>query len=335
MRLIRAAGVAAMVLVLAATGCGSGGGKSKAAAVDKLNYLTSFGTFGREAYVWVGVEKGYFKDAGIELAIKPGTGTGDNLKLIASGQADFSPCDFTGTLIQIGKDKLPVTAIAAIHQRSLAGIMTLESTGIATPKDLEGKSIGDPAGSTNGLMFPAYAKLAGIDAGKVKWVNIPPPQLPTVLAAGSVDAIGQFVVGRPTIEKAANGRKAVVLPYSDYLTDLYGNAVVTSTKIAKDKPDLVKRFRDALLKALEYSVDHPDEAAAILVKNQPTQDAKVASAELQLMAAFVRSAGSGAAVGALDSQRVARSIAILQGANAIPPGMTPEQVVSFDLTPKG
>ena len=62
--------------------------------------------------------------------------------------------------------------------------------------------------------------------------------------------------------------------------------------------------------------------------------ATVAAGELKLMKQYVNSSGSGTAIGALDQQRVARSIALMQGANAIPAGLTPERLVSFDLTPK-
>lgn len=337
MRLTRALGLTlAATVVVALSACGdsdANNGTTAPKTIDKVNYATGFGMFGREAYVYTAIEKGYFRDAGIEVSVKPGNGTGDTLKNIVGGQIDFAPVDGTGFLLQAGQGQVKgVTAVAAIHQRSLAGIMTLEGRGISSPKDLEGKTVGDPTGSTIGLMFPMYAQLAGIDASKVKFVNIPAPQLPTTLAAGSVDTIGQFVVGKPTIEKAAAGKKAVVLQYSDYLTDLYGNMLVTTEKTAKEKPDLVKRFSAALLKGLSYSIQHPDEAAQALVKNQPTQNGEVAAGELQLMGAYVT--GGTSTVGALDSQRVARCIAILQGANMIPSGLKPEQVVSFDLTPK-
>ena len=339
MRLSRAiAAAAASTLMLLAAGCSSGSdatNKNNPAPIEKVTYSTGFGQFGREAYVYVGIEKGYFKDVGIEVTVKPGAGTGDNLKLLTTGNVDFTPVDFTGAMIQVGGGKVQgVTAVAAIHQRTLACIMTLDGRGITSPKDLEGKTVGDPNGSTIGLMFPTYAKLAGIDASKVKFVNIAAPQLPSTLAAGTVDTIGQFVVGVPTIEKAAGGKKAVVLPYSDFINDVYGNVLTTTTKLAQQKPDLVKKFAAALLKSLQYAVDHPEEAGQILHKAVPAQDATVAAGELTLMKQYVNSSGSGAAIGALDQQRVARSIALMQGANAIPAGLTPERLVSFDLTPK-
>ncbi len=338
-RLTRALTVAALATALVVSGCGDSDegddGQAGSDPIDKVTYLTSFGTFGRDAYAYVAKDKGFFEEAGLDVDVKPGAGTGENLKSIASGKAQFAPVDFTGALLQFGGGKAKdFTAVAAIQQRTLTAIITLEGNGITSPKDLEGKKIADAPGSVVQMLFPTYAKLAGVDDKQVQWVNAPPPTLPGTLASGGAQAIGQFVVGKPTIEAAANGKKAVVLPYSDHLTDLYGNALVTSAKLAKDDPDLVRRFTAALMKGLQYSIDNPKETGDILVKNQPTQKAAPAAAEVELMASYVKSDGAGAPVGALDSQRVARSIAILQGAGAIPAGITPDQMVSFDLVPK-
>jgi NitT/TauT family transport system substrate-binding protein len=148
-----------------------------------------------------------------------------------------------------------------------------------------------------------------------------------------VDGIGQFVVGKPTIETIAKGKTAVLLPYSDYLQDLYGNVLITSSQYAKDNPEKVKKFTAALLRGLDDSITNPNEAGNLLQKNVPTANPKAAAAELTLMAPFVRSEASGVPVGALDSQRVARSIAILQASGQIQAGLTPEQVITFDLVP--
>lgn len=269
------------------------------------------------------------------MDIKPGQGSAANIGLVVGGQAEFSPIDLTGGLLAMGNGQAKdFTAVAAIQQRTMAAIITLEGKGITTPKDLEGKKIADTPGSVVKNLFPTYAKLAGVDATTVQFVGGDAQTLMGTLASGSVDAIGQFVVGKPTVETVAKGTKAVVLPYSDVMTDLYGNVLITSTKLAKEKPDMVKRFTKALLKGLDYSIANPKEAGEILKKNVNTAIPAAAAAELELMAAFVKSAGSGAAVGTLDGQRVARSIAVLQGAGAIPAGMTPEKIIDFTLTPK-
>jgi NitT/TauT family transport system substrate-binding protein len=322
----------------AAAGCsddgGDTGGDSGTQTLEKITYLTSFGTFGRDAYAYVAKEKGYFRDAGFDVEIKPGAGSGENIKQVVAGQAQFTPIDLTGGLLAAGGEQKVsgFTAVSAIQQRTMAAIISLDGYGINSPKDLEGKSLADTPGSVVRNLFPTYARLANVDASKVKFVNGTPQTLFGTLVQHKADGIGQFVVGKPTIEGIAK-KPAVVLPYSDYLQDLYGNVLITSSGYAKDNPEKVKKFSAALLKGLETAITSPDEAGSILQKNVPTADPKSASAELTLMAPFVRSEAAGVSVGALDSQRVARSIAILQGSGQIAGGLTPEQVISFDLVP--
>jgi NitT/TauT family transport system substrate-binding protein len=339
-RLTRMVAIAALATALAlVTGCGGSDKTNDSAGagaktLEKVTYLTSFGNFGRDSYAWVAKDKKFFEEAGFDVDIKPGQGTNSVIQTIVGGQAQFGPIDLTGGLLQMGKGQAKdFVAVAAIQQRTMAAIFSVEGKGINTPKDLEGKKLADTPGSVVRNLFPTYARLAGVDASKVQFVNGEAQTLMGTLASGAVDGIGQFVVGKPTVE-AVTKKKAVMLPYSDVMTDLYGNALITSTTLAKEKPDMVKRFTAALLKGLEYSLANPQEAGEILKKNVDTTNPAAAAAELQLMAEFVKPAGSGAAVGTLDSQRVARSIAILQGAGAIPAGMTPEQIIDFNLAPK-
>ena len=323
-----------LAIVLAVSACG-GSPQSVEYERTKVNYLTSFNTFGRDAYAYVAQEKGFFDQAGLDVTITPGTGSVDVLKLVAGGRADFGIADFTATAITVAKEKLPVTTVAAVHQKSLAAIVALEGSGISKPADLVGKKIGDQPGSTNQVMFPVYAKAAGIDPAKVQFVPSAPPALPQLLAAGQVDGIGQFVIGTPLIEAAAKGKKAVVLPYGDLVPDLYGNALVTSKEIAANKAGLVAKFREALLRGLEYAIEHPDEVGEILKKHQPTQDAGVASAEVGLMAPYVKPQGFSGPTGELTQPRVEKIISTLVDAGAIPAGaIRPDDLVSFALAPK-
>jgi NitT/TauT family transport system substrate-binding protein len=339
--LVRSVVAGALALTMsAAAGCSDdsadGDGGSSGASLEKITYLTSFGVFGRDAYAYVALEKGYFKDAGFEVEVKPGSGSGENIKSIVAGNAQFTPIDLTGGLIAAGgKDKTTgFTAVAAIQQRTMAAIIALEGSGINSPKDLEGKTLTDQPGSVVRTLFPTYAKLANVDPNKVKFQNGKAPELIGLLASGKAQGIGQFVVGKPTVETVAAGKKAVVLPYSDYLQDLYGNVLITSTKYAEANPEKVKKFTGALLKGLADSVDNPEEADKILQKYVKTAKPGGAAAELTLMGPYVKSAAAGIPVGALDAERVARSIAILQGSGQVEPGLTPEQVINFDLVPK-
>ncbi|SCE86979.1 NitT/TauT family transport system substrate-binding protein [Micromonospora purpureochromogenes] len=339
-RLTRTVAAAALATALAlVSACSSGSDDSDAKggdgkALEKVTYLTSFGNFGRDSYAWVAKEKGFFKEAGFDVEIKPGQGTGSVIQTVVGGQADFGPIDLTGGLLQLGNGAAKdFVAVAAIQQRTMAAVVTVEGKNIATPKDLEGKKLADTPTSVVRQLFPTYARLAGVDASKVTWVNGEAQTLMGTLASGTVDGIGQFVVGQPTVE-AVTKKKPVVLPYSEVMQDLYGNALITSTKLAKEKPEMVKRFTAALLKGLEYALANPQEAAELLKKNVAATNPAAAAAELQLMAGYVRSSNSGTVIGTLDNERVAKSIALLQGAGALKQNITPDQIIDFSLTPK-
>jgi NitT/TauT family transport system substrate-binding protein len=328
--------VALAATVISTAGCGKSTTATQDAAPktpDKVTYVTAFGAVGRDAFAWVAKNKGFYKDAGLDVTIQLGAAVDQNLSALAAGQAQFAALDLTGAMIQAGKGTFKdFRAIAAIHQQTLVSIVSLQGGKVAQPKDLEGKKLGAATGSVNQLLFPAYAKLAGIDPKTITWVNVAPTQLTTLLVSGQVDALSTFLIGRGGIEKAA-GKPAVVLPYSDYLSDLYGNALVTSAGLAKSNPDLVKRFREASLKALKWTIDNPADAAKILKDANPAADLAAATNEIKLMAPYVKPAVASAPFGGLDQQQVARAIAILQGAGLIPSGLTPDAVVDFSLTP--
>ncbi|WP_405969844.1 ABC transporter substrate-binding protein [Streptomyces sp. NBC_00988] len=324
------------VTLLAAAACDSNSSsKSPSSSKDHITYVTAFGAAGRDAFAWVAEQKGYFRQAGIDVQIELGKAAGENLKALASGKAQFTSLDLTGAMISAGAKNSTAyrdfRAVLAIHQRTLVSIMAMQGSGITTPKDLKGKRIAAAANSVNQLLFPGYARLAGIDSAGIHWIAVQPVQLGPALASGKADALSTFLIGRPTIEKAtvqARSKHVVVFPYSTYLPELYGNATVTTASLAAKKPDLVKRFRTALLKGLKYTIQHPDEAGKLLHDKHPETDATAATAEIKLMTPSVTAEGD-SSIGLITEARMRRAITSLQNAGVIQPGMTPQDVVDF------
>lgn len=326
----------AAATLLAAVACGSNSpSKSTSSAKDQLTYVTAFGAAGRDAFAWVAEEKGYFRQAGIDVKIELGKAAGENLKALASGKAQFTSLDLTGAMISAGAKNSTAyrdfRAVLAIHQRTLVSIMAMQGSGISTPKDLTGKKIAAAANSVNQLLFPGYARLAGIDTAGIHWIAVQPVQLGPALASGKADALSTFLIGRPTIEKAtvqARSKRVVVFPYSTYLPDLFGNATVTTASLAAKQPDLVKRFRTALLKGLKYTIQHPDEAGKLLHAKHPETDAAAATQEIKLMTPAVTAEGT-ANIGVITEARMQGALTSLEKAGVIQPGMTPQDVVDF------
>ncbi len=297
----------------------------------KVTFLTSFGSLGRDAYSYVALDKGFFEEAGLDVTIEPGTGTNGNSSALVGGTADFAVFDIAGAIIARANGVEGFTTIAVIHQLPPVALMAKDPS-ITSPADLEGKTVAVAAGTVTEALFPTYMELAGADPSKVNLVPVQASELLNALASGNADAIEQFAMGEPLVEGVVGG-DVQVLPYSDHLTDLYGVGLMTTVEKVQQDPDLVARFRDALLRGLQYALDHPQEAAEILAKYVPETNVDVAAKELEIMRAYAIPADG--PLGTLDASKLARSIALLQAAGSIPAdaAIAPEDLVAFDLVP--
>lgn len=316
--------VACAAIMVATGGC-TAAGDAKTGFVDEVTFVTGLGQNGREAAPYVADAKGYFADEHIHVTIQPGQAGDYNLQVLRAGQAQFIAIDYSGAMVRAGTGKFDgVRCIAVIQQKTVLSLMALASSGISKPRDLVGRTVGQPPGAATKTLWPAYARLAGLDPAQirqVRWLDVAGTGLPALLAAGKVDAIGQFVPAQPTVSTAAKGAAVNVLAYSDYMTDLYGAVVVTRTDV---NPDLQRRFAKAISRGLRYAVDHPEEAGQIIHAAAPTTPAGGAAAELRLLKPYVGSPQA-------SPELVARSSALLQGIGLIPGPVAPETVFDFTV----
>jgi len=118
----------------------------------------------------------------------------------------------------------------------------------------------------------------------MKMSSVSPPY-ESYLLLGRVDAVPGYIDAEvPELEAKAGGPGSLsIILGADYGYDVYGSGLFTSEAMIKDKPDVVKRFVAAYLKAFQFTVDHPKEAAAITAKAAPGYDGKedVLAAQLQ------------------------------------------------------
>lgn len=326
----------AVPLAGALTSCGDATPDgSNASAPEPVTYLTNFGTLGRDSYAWLAARRGLYEQAGLAVSIEPGSGTNPNLQALLAGQAQFAAVDLAGAAIA-ATEQDGFVAIAAIQQRPLAAVMAYADSEIASPADLAGRQVGLPSGAVTELLFPAYLEAAvGVSPGQVEQVSLEPAGLVPALASGRVDAIGQFVVGEPLIAAAGRGRDVVVLPYDEYLGDLYGVGLFTTVELAAADPELCVRFRDALLGGLELAMAEPAAAGQVLADEYPETDPEVAAAEMAAMTPYSEPLGPGVPLGQIDGSRMARHIALLSSVGLLGrnPVLEPEDLADFSLVP--
>ena len=241
-----------------------------ASAADKVKFALDWIPYGKHAMFYVNIDKGFWKDAGLDVQMTRGFGSGDTVKRIASGTDDFGFAS-VGNMIAAKSRGAELKMVGMIHDKTLETVATLVGNKITKPFDLEGKKIGSPEANASRVIFPAFANINKFDNKKVTWVNMTVPATTPSLLAGRVDAILIFYTEKPTVDAASKkvGKKPLYMLYADHGMATYGNGLLVSEKTLKDKPDLVKRFLAATYKGIAWSVENPQEAVDIFIKHNP------------------------------------------------------------------
>jgi NitT/TauT family transport system substrate-binding protein len=284
-------------------------GPATARATD-VNFITDFGFNGRHSYFYVALDKGYYQAEGLNVTILRGQGSIDAIKKVASGAATIGFADAGALVLARSNDAIPVKLLMIMYASPPHAIFATADSGIKTPKDLEGRTVADSAFSAIPLVFKAYAKATGIDADKVKWISAESSSLPSLLATGRVDAIGQFTVGQPLLEAAVKPKELVRFAYKDAGLDYYGNGLVATEETIKNDPETLKKFVRATIKGMRDAFADPAQAAEILHKYHKEITPEVGQGETVLVKELAEVKGQ--PLGAIDPTRIERTIEVMK-----------------------
>jgi NitT/TauT family transport system substrate-binding protein len=260
-----------------------------AVAADDVSFAFDWIYNGTHAGYFVARDKGYYKDADLNVTLSRGSGSGDTVKRVGTGGVNFGIADTSVVVAARANEDIPVRIVAMAYGKSPLGVIYLKESGIKSPKDLVGKTIGRTASGSSVTMWPAFLAANGIDRAQVKETVADANALLPLLLSRRVDAVlGQTVnIGRFKALGEKQGVTAVGMNFADFGLVAYGNAIIAHPKTLQESPDLVRRFVEASMKGLAYAVDHPEEALAILKKAVPEVDTEAARDELVAMKPIV------------------------------------------------
>jgi len=169
-------------------------------------------------------------------------------------------------------------------QEMCATYSSAEDGNVRKPKDLEGQTWGGPPGDVCTIMLPALAEKAGFDLGKVKHTQMDAPQRLPLLAAGKITVTGSFfdkdILFKKALEKA--GKTMVSFRYAGHLP-MYSNSVTVHQRTLDARPDVVQKVLVGLLKGFKFTLNNPDEAAAVVIKLHPEIDKDYARASVDTL----------------------------------------------------
>lgn len=217
--------------------------------------------------VYVADAEGFFADEGLEVEIQHSSGQDEHLKLLLDGTVDF----ITGTAAQAVRrvqEGLPVQAIALFGQRGDQGYVSLADSGIETPADFAGHTVGFKAGVVPAELHALLAN-ASLTVEDVELLAVGFD--PRVFMEGGVDVYPVFLNNEPDTIRAAGVEINVIDPH-DFDVPTLGLTFLATTDTLADG-DLAERFLRATFRAVQWIQEHPDEAVEIVLRHAEGADA--------------------------------------------------------------
>jgi NitT/TauT family transport system substrate-binding protein len=303
-----------------------------------VKFALDFTIQGPQGMFLLANEKNYLQAEGIAMTIDRGFGSGDTVQKVAAGTYDMGFGDINSVIeFNARNPGKEVIGVAMIYNTPPHAIMSIKGKGINSPKDLAGKTLAAPAGDAARRLFPVYAKAIGIDASKVNFVNVDAPLREPTLARGQADAITGFEFTSVLNLKAASIKEedVNVFMYSDFLPNLYGNAVIVTREYASKNPDTVKAVLRAFTKSWKDTIAKPDEAVAAILKRDPLLNPNLEKERLLRVLKrniYVRDVEL-FGFGAVRKDRIGGAIKLISEAFGLPVKLTVDKVFSEAYLP--
>jgi NitT/TauT family transport system substrate-binding protein len=240
---------------------------SAAWSQDKVSFRLNWYLGGLHVPFYYGKDRGLYAAEGIDLTINEGRGSANTVQVVAAGSDTFGLADSSSVILTASKGADVKSVMSLLNSTGFA-VISMASSGIRTPKDLEGKRLAVSPGDPLGQLFMALAAVNKLDTSKISMVQVDPAAKVVSVLEKKADALlggaddQFFLIKQRGIEPAA-------LRFADHGANIVGMTVLTKTELIKSKPDLVRRFVRASAKSWEEAKKNPGAAVDAALKVKP------------------------------------------------------------------
>lgn len=231
-------------------------------------------------------QNGLYKKANLDVRIDPAGPNISPTQMVLSGANDFGIAG-ADEVLQARAKGAPLVAVATIVKVSPIALTSFKSSGITSPKDLEGKRVAVVYGNDENL-YKEFLKLQNVDRTKINEVAALPGG--GQLLTDQVDALMAYASNVP-VQLRLQGKEVNVMQFSDYGVDFYGDTLFTTEKMIREKPELVKKFVSASVQGWKVAIEDQDAAINEVMKMNPSLDRKVQEGYLKSISPLVTDYG--------------------------------------------
>lgn len=220
------------------------------------------------AFLYEAESKGYFADEGLKVNIIFPSNATDPITMSAAGKADIGLYYQPDVIIAKANENIPVEVIGAVLQKPNNIITYLNETGIKTPADLKGKTIGYASDEASNAIMAQVLKSANLTMDDVEMVDVG-FELMSAMTTKRVDATYGCVVNHEIPQLEENGFDVGYMEPSKYgVPEFYGLLMVTSKDGLEKNKDKYTRFIRACKKGFEDVKKNPDKTMSLIIENQ-------------------------------------------------------------------
>ncbi|GGC79544.1 ABC transporter substrate-binding protein [Chelatococcus reniformis] len=319
----------------------AGGLLATAARADevKIKFTLGWKTQGSDAAFFYAKDKGYFKDEGLDVVIDQGEGSGATVTRIMSGAYDAGFGDVNAIIQNASAkpDEAPVM-VYMMWNRPPFAVVSKTASGIAGPKDLEGRTLGGAQGTPTTRLLTVFARTNGLDMEKIKLSNMAPNLQEPMLIKGDIDAALVFNITsyfNLVLNRQDPDKDFKWLTFGDYGLDLYSNGVMVSRKLLASNPKAVAGLVRAINKAtIAIAKDQNAGMAAVVnfdnLVNEPVEKRRLQySFDKLIISPEMKEIG----IGDVKDDRMARAIGIVVEGYQLARAPKPEEIFSRQFLP--
>src|SRR6476660_1924887 len=242
-------------------------------AEDKVTLMLNWYVYGEHAPFYYGKEKGYFKDAGIDLEIQEGRGSGTVTQVVAAKTVQFGYVDVP-TMMRAAVKGAPVQAVGVALQTNPMSAMGFVEKNIRKPEDIKGKTVATTPGDSMSQIWPLFLKKAGLKESDFKTVSGDATTKLNAVINGQADLLLGYVMDQSMKLQDATHRDIYPIRFADYGVNMVSSGIIVQKDYLNAHPDVVKRFMRAATRSLEEAAKNPDAAVDAMLKANPKSGVK-------------------------------------------------------------